>query len=98
MQETWADTMSEKIGLVVNLDRLHVIDQVVEEAMAQFTPKKLKELRDTYVANFGNSAVAIVAYLNQQTELLSMTTRERTLKHQVDTLRNEMNDLRRQLS
>ena len=98
MPETWADTMSEQIGVVVNTDKLHVIDQIVEETMRQFTPEKLEELRNTFVANFGNSAVAIVAYLNQQTELLSMTTGEQSLKHQVDTLRNEINDLRRQLS
>lgn len=98
MSETWADAMSEKIGVVVNSANLHAIEQIVEETIACFTPKKLGELRDSSVANFGDSAVAIVAYLNQQVELLSMTTGERSLKEQVDELRNEMDDLRKQLS
>ena len=98
MQETWADAMSEKIGAVVNPDRLDIIDQVVEETIAHFTPQKLGELRDASVANFGNSAAAIVEHLNQQVELLSMTAGERSLKQQVDMLKNEMIDLRKQLS
>lgn len=98
MQETWADVMSEKIGVVVHSDRLDVIDQVVEEAIAHFTTKNLGELRGASVVNFGNSAVAIVAYLNQQVELLSMTAAERSLKQQIDTLKHEMTDIRQQLS
>jgi cell division protein ZapA (FtsZ GTPase activity inhibitor) len=98
MQETWADVMSEKIGVVVNSDRLDVIDQVVEEAIVHFTTKNFGELRGASVVNFGNSAVAIVAYLNQQVELLSMTASERSLKQQIDTLKHEMTDLRQQLS
>ncbi|CAH1202368.1 conserved exported hypothetical protein [Candidatus Nitrotoga sp. BS] len=98
MPETWADTMSEKIGVTVNSDRLHIIDQVVEETISHFTSEKLEELRDTSVANFGNSAFAIVAHLNQQVELLSMTAGERSLKQQVDTLKNEMADLRKRLN
>lgn len=98
MPETWADTMSEQIGVVVNSDRLHIIDQVVEETMRQFTPEKLEELRNTFVANFGNSAISIVAYLKQQAELLSMTAGEQSLKHQVDILQNEIKDIREQLT
>lgn len=60
--------------------------------------KKLSELRGASVVNFGNSAVAIVAYLNQQVELLSMTAAERSLKQQIDTLKHEMTDIRQQLS
>jgi CDP-glycerol glycerophosphotransferase (TagB/SpsB family) len=98
MPETWADAMSEKIGVVVNSDKLHIIDQVVQETITHFTPEKLGELRDTYVANFGDSASAIVAYLKQQAEVLSMTQRERSLNQQVDTLKSEMSDLRKQQS
>lgn len=97
MPETWADTMSEKIGVIVNSDRLHIIDQVVEETITDFTPTKLGELRATYVANFGHSAVAIVAYLKEQVELLSMTAGERSLKQQVDILKSEVNTIRTQL-
>jgi hypothetical protein len=97
MPETWADTMSEKIGVLVNSDRLCSIDQVVEETIAHFTPEKLGQLRDTSVANFDNSAFAIVAYLKQQAEILSMTPEEQSMKQQLDALKSEMNDLRRQL-
>ena len=97
MTETWADTMCEKIGVVVNSDRLHIIDQVVENTITHFTPTKLGDLRAKYVANFGHSAVAIVAYLNEQVELLSMTAGERSLKQQVDMLKSELNTIHTQL-
>jgi len=98
MQETWADNMSEKIGVVAGADKLHIIDQVVEETINNFTKKNLKELREACVANFGNSASVIVAYLNEQVELLNMTAGEQSLKQQVDLLRDEVLDLRQRLS
>ena len=98
MPETWADSMSEKIGVVVSSNRIHAIDQIVEETIAHYTKNNMGELRDTYVANFGNSASVIVAYLNQQAELLNMTADEQSLKQQVDSLRDEMLDLRKRLS
>ncbi len=98
MPETWASSMSNKIGVEVNADTIHAIEKVVEETISNFTPQKLGELRDSSVANFGHSSVAIVAYLNQQVELLTMTSGERLLKEQLDKLRDEMDDFRKQLN
>ena len=98
MPETWADSMSDKIGVVVNADNIDAIDKVVEETIATFTPQKLGELRDSSVANFGHSSVAIVAYLNQQVELLSMSSGERQLQGQLDKLKEEINGLKKQLN
>jgi hypothetical protein len=98
MQETWVDRMSEKIGIVVKPDGLNVMDKIIEEAITNFTPDKLTALRSASVANFGDSAAAIVSYLNQQVGLLSMTVDELSLKQQVDKLKIEMTDLREQIS
>ncbi|WP_101756555.1 CDP-glycerol glycerophosphotransferase family protein [Oceanicoccus sp. KOV_DT_Chl] len=96
MTETWADTMAEKIGVVVNSDKIHLINQIAEETIKQFTPESMEGLRNKYVANNGSSSVAIAAYLKQQTDLLSMTATEQPLKHQMDVLRNEIGDIRKQ--
>ncbi len=98
MTETWPDIMSEKIGVIVNSNRLHMIGQIVKETIEQFTPDKLMELRDEHVANFGHSAIPIVTYLKQQAELLSMTKFERSLKQEMDSLRGEVSDLQIRLN
>ena len=38
-----------------------------------------------------------MAYLKHQVELLSMTAGERALKHQLDTLKEEVKDIRKQM-
>ena len=96
--ETWADSMSDKIGSVVNKDNIHMIDQVVQETITGFSPTRLVDLRGRCVANFGNSAPAITAYLNRQAEILSLTPEQRSLKQQLDELKNEIIDLREQLN
>jgi CDP-glycerol glycerophosphotransferase (TagB/SpsB family) len=98
MPETWANSMSDKIGIVVDADKVHDIEKIVEETISKFTPKKLSKLRDSSVANFGDSSVTIVAYLKQQAELLSMTPGERLLKEQLNNLKNEIDNLRKQLN
>ena len=98
MSETWADSMSDKVGIVVTANNIHAIEKIVEETISNFTPEKLGKLRDSSVANFGDSSVAIVAYLKQQLELLTMTSGERMLKKQLDKLRDEMDDFRRHLN
>jgi hypothetical protein len=72
MSETWADTMSEQLGAVVNSDNLDAIDQMVRETIENFTPSVLGALRNRYVANFGHSSSVIAEHLNKQAALLSM--------------------------
>ncbi|MEH6519442.1 MAG: CDP-glycerol glycerophosphotransferase family protein [Halioglobus sp.] len=97
MPETWADKVSEEIGVVAGPEKLATIDGVVQEAIDHFTPERLAELRDRYVANFDNSAAVIVEYLRLQAELLSMTPEEQSLVEQVATLKAEVKDLQDKL-
>jgi hypothetical protein len=98
MPETWADTIAGEIGQVVNADQLQSLDQLVEEAITRYTSEKLVELRDKYVANFGASASVIVPYLEQRASFLSMTLQQQSMQQQLDALKGEMKDLRKQLA
>jgi hypothetical protein len=98
MPETWADTIAGEIGQVVNADQLQSLDQLVEEAITRYTSEKLVELRDKYVANFGASASVIVPYLEQKASFLSMTLQQQSMQQQLDALKGEMKDLRKQLA
>lgn len=98
MPETWADTVSGQIGVIAKPEQLAAIDQLVAEAMDIFTPGKLGQLREQYIANFGNSAAVIAGYLRRQAEMLSTTPGERSLAEQVAAPEDEMTDLRDQLN
>jgi hypothetical protein len=87
MSETWADGIAEKIGVVASLDKLHLIDRIVDETINQVTPQDMGQLRDQYVANYGSSAVTIVAYLNEQT----LKQQSRLLQNETDVIRDTRN-------
>jgi hypothetical protein len=95
MSETWADTISDEIGIVASANKLHVIDQLVEKVITEAASEKLVALRDRYVANFGKSASVIVPYLVQQAKILSMTPEQQSVQQQLDALRYEVIDLRK---
>lgn len=96
--ETWAEKVSDKIGVVANAEQLQSIDRLVAKTIESFTSERLEKLRDQYVANFGNSASAIVPYLVQQADFLSKTPEQQSVQQQLDMLKSEIMDLRKQLS
>ena len=98
MDFTWADTMVEEIGVRVNSENLNDIDKVVDDAISSFTTESLGSLRNRYVANFGSSAIAVVDYLEQQAELLSLTAEQRVLRRRFEELEGQVVELQNQLN
>jgi len=97
MSETWADRVSEEIGAVAGAGQLKAIDCLVQETIDNFTPERLGQLRERYVANFDNSASAIVEYLNQQAQTQSTAPDVRLLEEQVAALKAEVIELQDKL-
>ncbi|MFT5935766.1 MAG: hypothetical protein ACJA2D_001765 [Pseudohongiellaceae bacterium] len=95
---TWADTMVEKIGVRVNSENLNDIDEIVGNAITSFTTESLGDLRNRYVANFGRSATAVVDYLEQQADLLSLTTEQLISRRRIEELEWQVVELRNRLS
>lgn len=90
MEETWADSMSSKIGAIVNQDCLPQIVDIAKLTMAEFSEEIMENLRNEYVANFGNSASVIVEYLDTQAKWLSLSEEERFIREHLKKLEAEL--------
>lgn len=98
MEFTWADTMVEEIGVRVNSENLSDIVKIVGDATSTFTTQSLGDLRNRYVANFGHSANAIVDYLEEQAELLSLTAEQLVSRKRIEELEGQIVELQNRLS
>jgi hypothetical protein len=73
LEQPWAEMVSTQIGPVVNHKSINQLTEIVKSTLKDFPQQKLLELRDTTIANFGNSAPKIVAYLFEKIDEESMS-------------------------
>lgn len=98
MDVTWADTMVAEIGVKVKSENISEIDKIVNDIISSFTTEALGDLRTRYVANFRHSSIAIVQYLEQQAELLSLTAEQLVSRRRIEELEGQVVELRNRLS
>ena len=66
LDETWYDSATSQIGVVVNFDTINDICNIVRDVVETHPARDLRAFRQRAVANFGNSAPFIVEHINAQ--------------------------------
>jgi hypothetical protein len=72
LDQPWAEMVSSQIGSVVTHKSIDRLTEIVKSTLKDFSRQKLQDLRDTTIANFGNSAPKIVTYLFEKIDEKSL--------------------------
>ncbi len=95
--ESWTEEMSSQIGAIVTHDLLGELPEIVTRTIEDFPREHIQKLRDKYVANFGGSATAIVDYLVDTLNRMSMSPSEKAMKEELQVLRLDVNELKEKI-
>ena len=69
----------------------------MKSTLEDFPRQKLLKLRDTTIANFGNSAPKIVTYLYEKIEEESLSSSDKKIKEEILEMKQELTELRKDI-
>ena len=82
--------ISSQIGSVVTHESIGRLAEIVQSTLEDFPRQKLHKLRDTTIANFGNSAPKIVTYLFEKIDEESLSSSGKMIKEEILEVKQEL--------
>jgi hypothetical protein len=97
LDQPWAEMISSQIGSVVTNESIDRLTEIVKSTLENFPRHKLQKLRDTTIANFGNSAPKIVRYLFEKIEEETLSLSDKKIKEEILEVKQELAELRKEI-
>ena len=97
LDQPWPDMVSNQIGSVVTHESIDRLTEIVKSTLENFPRQKLQKLRDSTIANFGNSAPEIVRYLFEKIEEESLSLSDKKIKEEILEVKQELAELRKEI-
>jgi CDP-glycerol glycerophosphotransferase (TagB/SpsB family) len=98
LEQSWTEKVATQIGPIVTHETIGQLTEIAKTVRNEFSGATLRELRDATIANFGNSAPSIVAYIFEKMTEVNMSPLEKKIEKEFCEMKQELAELRKEVN